>query len=352
MRGRAPGTWHGDPPPGPGGPTGLAGAAGDWNGTRWNVDIEIVICSYNRAALLARTLAYLDQADIPTECSVTIKVVLNACTDDSIATIREYARRRAAETALPLRWVEEPRRGKSSALNRAIRETEAAVLAFVDDDHRVDRYYLTALCRAVTEYQDSSVFCGRILPDWDGREPVWAHMRGEFAIYPLPVPRYDQGPETRMIDEGGPIPGGGNLFVRRAVFDRVGVFSEELGPKGHNLGGGEDSDFVMRALAGGERLRYVPDAVQYHYVDGDRLKLGYLLRKSYQRSLAVTWVRRQERRLPPRYLWRKLAGYLWHTTTSLYWPQTRFYLVRIAAILGEIRGHLKSDRPGSMDGVR
>ena len=65
---------------------------------------------------------------------------------------------------------------------------------------------------------------------------------------------------------------------------RVGKFSVELGPQGHNLGGAEDIDWVLRALALGAQLHYAPDMVQFHYVDGARLKTGYVVRKAFARS--------------------------------------------------------------------
>ena len=37
-------------------------------------------------------------------------------------------------------------------------------------------------------------------------------------------------------------------------------------------------------------------------------------------------------------MWRKLAEYVFHAVFSLRWAKKRFYLVRIAAVLGEIRG--------------
>ncbi|MEJ2644248.1 MAG: glycosyltransferase family 2 protein [Gammaproteobacteria bacterium] len=280
------------------------------------MDVEIVICTFNRSALLRRTLQYLDRARRPNDCAVGVLVVLNACTDDSDQMLVAHAGEKHPEQRLPLRWIEEPRRGKSFALNTAIEACSAPIMAFVDDDHRVDDGYIVGIHRAVQDYPDSDIYCGRILPDWDGREPAWLHADNEYAVYPLPVPRYDLGDQPRGLDKEGPIPGGGNLFLR-------------------------SSDFMRRALAAGAVLRYVPTVVQYHYVDGERLRLGYLVRKSYQRSLAVTRVQHAEARLPPRYLWRKLGGYLLHLATSLSWPQTRFYLVRVAAALGELSAYFK-----------
>jgi hypothetical protein len=94
---------------------------------------------------------------------------------------------------------------------------------------------------------------------------------------------------------------------------------------------------VLRALNAGEQLIYNPDALQYHYVDPARLRLGYLLRKSFLRSSATVKTRHAHARVPL-YMWNKLAKYMFHAIFSLQWAKTRFYMVRIAAVLGEMRG--------------
>ena len=262
----------------------------------------------------------------------------NNCRDDTVASLTEYQAEATQRGWLPLQWFEEPMPGKSHALNHAIKLLADDAVAFVDDDHRVDHGYLTHICRSLEIYPEATMFCGRILPDWNGSEPAWAHDTGPYRIYPLPVPRYDQGVVPRLITaEQGPLPGGGNLFLRTGVFRRVGNFSIELGPHGHDLGGGEDSEFVLAALQKGERLQYVPNVLQHHYVDTERLKLGYLLRKSYQRSRSMLRVHYQSGQVP-RYIWRKLAENAMQTVFSLSWPKTRFYMMRTASTLGELQG--------------
>jgi arylsulfatase A-like enzyme/GT2 family glycosyltransferase len=303
--------------------------------------LTVLICTHNRAALLERTLASLNAAAQPANCSVDILVVANACSDGTAAFLDSYLAASAA-ARLPLRWVHELKPGKSNALNRARSMLDGDVVAFADDDHRVDHGYLEGICRAAHAYPDATLFCGRILPDWDGEEPAWVHDTGPYRIYPLPIPRADLGPDPRALTIDGPLPGGGNLFLRRAVFDRVGGFSTELGPHGHDLGGGEDSDFVARCLKAGERLQYVPWVTQYHYVDASRLRFSYLMRKSFQRSRSGIRVGLPGPTAIPLYLWRKLAGYLLLGLFSLSWSRTRFYLIRLAAVIGEVRGYVDS----------
>jgi arylsulfatase A-like enzyme/glycosyltransferase involved in cell wall biosynthesis len=306
--------------------------------------LTILICTHNRAGLLARTLASLNAAKRPA-LPVRILVAANACTDDTVAQMTDYQARQDDQGWLPMRLIEVPDPGKSHALNRAIPEIDSELVAFVDDDHRVDENYLVAIEQAARTWPDAGLYCGRILPDWDGSEPAWVHDEGPYRIYPLPVPRFDQGDTPREITaEAGPIPGGGNLVVRRRVFELTGQFSTELGPHGHDLGGGEDSEYVLRALSRGEHCQYVPDMVQHHYVDTERLRLGYLLKKSYQRTRSTSRIRGNGR--VPLFMWRKLAEYGFHGVFSLSWAKCRFYWVRTAAALGEIQGRRESGYRG------
>lgn len=306
--------------------------------------LTVLICTHNRANLLERVLASLNAAKRPV-MPMQILVAANACTDDTVARMQAYQAQQANNSWLPLRLIEVPTPGKSHALNRAIPEIDTELVAFVDDDHRVDENYLVAIEQAAQTWPDAGLYCGRILPDWDGTEPAWVHEEGQYRIYPLPVPRYDQGDLPMIITaKEGPIPGGGNLVVRYRVFELTGQFSTELGPHGHDLGGGEDSEYVLRALSRGIHCQYTPDMMQRHYVDTDRLKLSYLLKKSFQRTRATSRIHGNGR--VPLYMWRKLAEYGFHSVFSLSWTKRRFYWMRTAAALGELQGRRESGHRG------
>ncbi len=306
--------------------------------------LTILICTHNRAELLERVIASLNEAQCPPG-GVRILVAANACTDDTVERMHAYRAACPADGKLPLEVLEVPTPGKSHALNAAIPTIESELIAFVDDDHRVDSGYLNAIVAAARQWPDAGLYCGRILPDWDGSEPEWVHDEGPYKIYPLPVPRYEQGDAPKTITaEKGPIPGGGNLVMRRAVFDLAGEFSTELGPHGHDLGGGEDSEYVLRAMARGVRCQYQPAMVQYHYVDNERLRVGYLLKKSYQRTRSTSRIHGNGK--VPLYMWRKLAEYSFHSVFSVSWARRRFFWMRTAAALGEVQGRRESGHRG------
>ncbi|WP_051071695.1 sulfatase-like hydrolase/transferase [Azoarcus sp. KH32C] len=304
------------------------------------LSLTVLICTHNRVDLLERVIASLNATRRPPDTDVRILVVANACTDGTPDFLHAYQKK---DDVLPLDWIAEPTPGKSHALNRALPQIAGDVVAFVDDDHRVDEAYLVAVARAVRQWPGAGLICGRILPDWDGSEPEWVHDDGPYRIYPLPVPRYDQGGKPMQVDIDGAIPGGGNLVAHTRVIRATGPFLTELGPTGHNLGGGEDLEWVRRALRGGAILRYAPDMVQYHYVDGERLTLSYLLRKGFQRSKSVMRFRRTESGVPL-YMWRKVAGYARGCVLSLRAQPRRFYLVRLASAFGEMSGMREAAR--------
>jgi GT2 family glycosyltransferase len=316
------------------------------NPSATNRTLTVLISSHNRAGLLERTLRYLNVARHPRDWSIDVLVAANACTDGTHTLLDLYACAAAdsatREGRLPLRWVAEPRMGKSHALNCAIPLLVSERVAFVDDDHRVDVAYLESVCRAAESYPEADILCGRILPDWNGSEPAWVHDNGPYRIYPLPVPRYDLGDRPLASPHETVTPGGGNLVLRTALFDRVGDFSTVYGPVGRGLGGAEDHEWVLRAIAAGACVQYVPSIVQYHYVDPTRLRLGYVMHKAFERSASAVRLgsSADAKGLVPAYMIRKAGVYSLAVLTSLRPHERRFHLVRLAASLGEIKGHV------------
>lgn len=307
--------------------------------------LTILICTHDRAGLLESVLRSLNACVRPAAATVEVVVVANACRDGTHVALQSYRERATRDSLLPLTWLAEPKPGKSHALNAVLPSIHGDVVAFVDDDHRVDPGYLQAICRAADAYPDHDLFCGRILPDWTGSEPRWVHDDGPYRIYPLPVPRFDQGDRAQELTADVAVPGGGNLCVRVPWLAKVGTFRSDMGPTGHDLGGAEDLDWVLRALRLGARLRYLPDMVQYHYVDADRLRLGYLMKKAYKRTASTVRleVTKTNARVP-RYVYRKVVEYGIKAAMSLGAARRRFYLVRTAAALGEWAGYRQEVR--------
>jgi glycosyltransferase involved in cell wall biosynthesis len=279
----------------------------------------------------------INAAQRPVGWTVDVLVVANACTDDTHAVLVDYQERQTAESLLQLTWFAEAIPGKSHALNSALPKIDADLVFLEDDDQTVSDDFLVNVCAVTDQHPETSMFCGRLLPNWNGDEPSWIREDVPYRIQPCPIPNYDPGTQGHFLSEMDILPSGGNLILRPDIFKRIGSFSTELGPKGHNLAGGEDTAFIKKALSHGERLYYAPQILQLHFVDQNRLNIGFLIRFAFQRTSAVVSLDETFNRIPM-YVWRKLVNHIAITLFTLNHDKRRFYLIRIAATLGEIKG--------------
>ena len=104
------------------------------------IRISLVIPTHNRAAQLVAALESVVRQDLPRdewECVV----VSNNSTDDTEARFAAFA---AAHPGCGLRLVAEEGPGVSYARNRGLREAQAPLVAFIDDDERVNEGFLRA----------------------------------------------------------------------------------------------------------------------------------------------------------------------------------------------------------------
>lgn len=224
--------------------------------------ISVIIATSGRLEKLRRLLDGLSRADgsdgIPHEV-----VVANNAKDDAVARgvadlVAGYARSRGGG----YRQVREPVPGKCRAQNRAILQARGSVLAFLDDDLEVSPGWLHAIARFFATHPHDAMQ-GSILmrpADRDNAEIQRALQRYrtvDFIDYGSAP-----GAEIKTLT-------GGNIAVRREVFDQVGLFNEKLGPG--EAGISEDVEFAGRMLSAGKRIGYEPAAVVYNELDPARL---------------------------------------------------------------------------------
>ncbi len=116
-------------------PAALAEAAtrrNDADRTMSTVQIDVVICTYNRAVELDQVLNALSSQVCGPTLAWRVVVVDNASTDDAAAVV---ARHRAQATLPVLDYVYEGEQGLTAARRRGMLETTAPWVAFVDDDN-------------------------------------------------------------------------------------------------------------------------------------------------------------------------------------------------------------------------
>lgn len=224
--------------------------------------VSVIVATWNRAPQLRQTLHDLIRQATGGAFTFDILVADNNSSDTTRAVVSEFA----AASAVPVRYVFEPRQGKGYALNRALTQADGELIAFTDDDVSVEPTWLAALLRPFRE-QAADGAGGPVKPLWISQRPTWLD---DQLVRQLGM--VDHGPAPRRMRTEREWFIGPNCAYRRALFDRLGGFATD--------DPAEDYDWFLRVLRAGGRLFYQPEAVVWHKVDaagltprrvGDRL---------------------------------------------------------------------------------
>lgn len=238
------------------------------------VRLGVVICTWNRAALLAATLDSLASVELPAGSALDVLVVDNNSQDDTQALLQA----RAAGWRLGrLHVLSERRQGKQFALNTAIaraRELGCEVIAFTDDDIAFPSDWLVQAAAAFTG-TDTALAGGRTLLEWppSGR-PDW-YDDCMAAI----VGGVDLGQERLAPPPAGYAPAGANLIARTTLFARVGGFSEAHFRH-------MDAEFGQRCMARGEVVVYEPRLCVTAPIEPAMLTRRYFRRWSFKSGIS------------------------------------------------------------------
>jgi glycosyltransferase involved in cell wall biosynthesis len=231
--------------------------------------VSVLITTYNRAHLLARTLDTLALSQVHGPWEVV--VVDNNSSDHT----REVIDWRVSAYPVRLRYLFEPRQGKSLALNTALAHITTDLVAFTDDDVRVTPGWLTAITAPLLARTDIDYVGGPVRPLWERPKPRWLDERGDLGGT---IAVKDHGPDPFIFEDFRRTPLGVNMCLRRALIERVGGFREDLGRSGASLLGQEQAEFFCRSRAAGARGLYVPTAELEHFVPAARLTRRYFRR--------------------------------------------------------------------------
>lgn len=222
--------------------------------------VTVAVCTRNRAVQLRECLDSLRR--LPGHAQELL-VIDNAPNDDST----ERLVRELAHDERRLRYVRENRPGLSRARNRALREASGEILAFTDDDVRVDPVWLEGVLRGFARRGDvacvtglvASVSLERSAEQYFDRR-VWWSSSCEHRLYTA-----DAGPGTSPVHPyaSGRFGTGANVAFRVNDIRAIGGFDESLGAGSASLGG-EDLDAFVRMLQSGLAISYEPSALVWH----------------------------------------------------------------------------------------
>ncbi len=216
------------------------------------LDCSILICTRNRAVALGNTLRAFASVRVPDGWRVEMIVADNGSTDETPVVVAN-----AKHPSISIRYLAVPVPGKSRAQNAALLLATGEVLLFTDDDIEPSENWLETMARPLLENRCDAV-AGRILLADDLRRPWMTPMHARWLA------------DVRESATEMPELVGASMGIRRSVFDRIGLFDEDLGPG--VTGFGEETLVWLQMKEAGMRVLSVADTHVVHHPDPSRLR--------------------------------------------------------------------------------
>ena len=219
--------------------------------------ISLIMATFGRCAEIE---ILLDSLDLQTSSAFEV-IIADQNRDGKLAPIMQ----RLAASTISHKHVMTDRKGLSIARNMAFPHASHEIVGYPDDDC----WYEDGVVGKVIEYFENN-------PDIDGVVGRWCEMdigfEEEFLLDAERWRRFRLGISAFSSC----------LFFRRELVERVGGFDERLGVPLW-FGAGEETDLVMRFLAAGARIRYLP-AVRIHHpvksIDNGAMELREVRKRS------------------------------------------------------------------------
>jgi glycosyltransferase involved in cell wall biosynthesis len=312
-----------------------------------NMNVDVVICTYNRSEKLKKVIQSILDAEVPENHRLQLIIVNNNSTDNTESIVKEFA----GNDFVRINYLFESKQGKSHALNTGLKNIMGEIIGFTDDDVFVDRLWLKEMAAALTRYPEYSCFGGKTMAIYPAHLPGWLDTEGSMEFLRSAFVDRNDG-DVEADYEANPFsktPSGCNMFFRRCAIEFNGPFRTDLGPAGNESGFSEDTDYCTRLIERGKRFMYIPSAIVYHPVHENRIRKDYLL--GWQYACGKSEVRRGRGYKDtvkvfgvPRYLIRKLSGHFTGWWLSLRSKKRFYHKLKLYYTCGEIVEHLRLKR--------
>jgi glycosyltransferase involved in cell wall biosynthesis len=248
--------------------------------TTSGLTLDIVIPTFNRGYMLGDCLEAFFAADPARNLDWRITVVDNNSADNTKEVVQSFS----AKYGEKVRYLFEQKPGRSTALNCGISASDRKLIGMIDDDEIVDRTWLTVIEDC---FQDQTLdyIGGACLGLWRTERPPWlppgyAGVLSADDPERLPKQRESFANENLFLQ-------GGNSVVKRALFERVGLYAGNLGRSATGLGSCEDHDMFDRFKTSGANGLYAPDLIIHHIVPPERVTRSYFRKWAWDRSLSL-----------------------------------------------------------------
>ena len=229
------------------------------------IDITLAVTTYNRSKDLGEMLSTAVAQETEGRFAYEILIVDNNSTDGTKGVVDEFIN--AGHNNI--RYLFEPKQGRSNALKAALNHVRGDIYTIVDDDFILPNNWILKIFQAFERFPDVTFVSGKVLPLWTADPPKWLTKEHWSAIAMA-----DYGDELLVADANNQICFLACSFKTRAVLE-VGGYRLGLGVTPYQGGGVEDLDLLQRLWDAGHKGIFLPDIWFHHKVSPNRCTKEY-----------------------------------------------------------------------------
>ena len=245
------------------------------------VKASFIIPSYQLSKYMHRVVDSICAQSFAHDSFEVIIVDNNPNTND----ISDWVNNNSGKYKTTIKCVKEPNIGLHNARHAGCRAASAPILCFVDDDACIDPYYLNHILDCFAD-ENVGIIGGRVILVWEMQPAEWVlkmNLRGNFGEMDLGTTSFDL-PAYEGVS-------GASFSIRKnLVFDLGGFNPGRFGDVNKPwLRCDSEGGLCFKAHVRKITIRYCADALAYHQIPENRLKLDYIRKRLTWTAFGATY---------------------------------------------------------------
>lgn len=237
--------------------------------------ISVIVCTYNRADLLAECLDSLNSQTLD-ESNYEVIIIDNNSSDHTQDVAHGFVDRIAN-----FRVFLEEIQGLSHARNRGWREAKGQYVAYLDDDAKASPTWCERILAAFSEQGTTTAAVGgKILPWYLKKPPEW------FSDI-IETRSWGDAPGFLSPEHAKYGFSGSNMAFRKDILSQYNGFDARFGMVGNKIYFAEETELFYRISADSHRLWYDPEIMVYHLVTDANMKCAHRFLRGYRAGTAM-----------------------------------------------------------------
>ncbi|MEH2289917.1 hormogonium polysaccharide biosynthesis glycosyltransferase HpsE [Nostoc sp.] len=236
-----------------------------------STNFTVAICTYNGEKRLPEVLELLRTQVNIQSLRWEVIVIDNNSKDNTAKIVQEYQENWSV--ANPLIYCFEPQQGAAFARKRAIHESHAELIGFLDDDNLPALDWVAAAYAFAQEYPKAGAYGSQIHPNFEVKPPENFHRIAPFlAITERGSQPLLYEPRKKLLP-----PSAGVVVRKQAWLESVPVACVLTGRVIGNMLTSEDLEVLSYIQKAGWEIWYTPTMQVHHKIPSWRLQRDYLI---------------------------------------------------------------------------